>query len=282
MPSPSPEAISLGRAFRLALGFQPQRGAAGEHLGKGTGASLEFQDRRSYMPGDDIRHVDWRALARTDQVLVRQYREEILPHVELLVDASRSMALDSQKQALSLDLAAVLASAAQGQGFRVRVICLGDRVERLEAGEFLGAGIEFDSARPLQELVHEAGGLLRPGGLRVMLSDFLSPHDPRELLRSLGRGVGGLALVQVLARQDRDPPRDRALRLTDVERGGELDLVLDEPRRARYLARLERLVEGLQAECGRLGARHVMLDASNSLGQHCRSELMRAGLLAPA
>ena len=282
MPSPSPEALSLGRAYRLALGFEPKRGGTGEHLAKGTGASLEFQDRRNYMPGDDIRHVDWRALARTNQVLVRQYREEILPHVELLLDASRSMALDPQKEDLSLNLAAVLASAAQGQGFRVRVIRLGERVERLEAGEFLGAGLEFDSARPLQELVREAGGLLRPGGLRILLSDFLSPHDPRELLRSLGRGVGGLALVQVLAKGDLDPPRDSALRVTDVELGEHLDLVLDGPLRARYLARLERLIDGLQSECGRLGALHVKLDASQPLGELCRSVLMRAGLLAPA
>ena len=67
-------------------------GRDGDQLGRGTGASLEFQDRRSYVAGDDLRHLDWRAYARTDQLMLRLYREEILPHVEIVVDASRSMA----------------------------------------------------------------------------------------------------------------------------------------------------------------------------------------------
>ena len=86
MPSPGPDAARLAEVYRLALGERRNRGPAGERLGKGTGASLEFQDRRVYAAGDDVRHLDWAAYARTDQMMVRLYREEVLPTVELLVD----------------------------------------------------------------------------------------------------------------------------------------------------------------------------------------------------
>ena len=69
----------------------PVAGRTGELLGRGTGSSLEFQEYREYVPGDDIRHVDWAAFARSDALMVRLYREEISPRTEILFDASTSM-----------------------------------------------------------------------------------------------------------------------------------------------------------------------------------------------
>jgi len=282
MPAPSPSALEAGRAFRLAMGFDPRSGVGGEHLARGTGSSLEFQDRRQYMPGDDVRHVDWRALARTNQLLVRQYREELLPHLDLCLDVSASMALDTRKQQLALDLTGALATAGLGQGFRVQVILLGERTERLDAGTYFGRGADFGSRRPLADCWREGSGLLKPGGLTILLSDFLSPHSPRELLAGLARGAGSVGFLQILGLEDREPPEDMALRLTDSENGEQLDLVLDAALRGRYLERLGRLIEGLRTECMRQGALHVELDAGVSLAQQLRGGLLRGGILAPA
>ena len=68
-------------------------GHAGDRLGKGTGASLEFMDFREYLPGDDLRHVDWRAYARTDQLKIRLHREEVTHAIEIVADLSASMAV---------------------------------------------------------------------------------------------------------------------------------------------------------------------------------------------
>src|SRR5262245_56058583 len=97
MPAPSRRVQELAERYRIALVETNLRGVLGERIGRGTGSSLEFQDRRGYASGDDVRHLDWRAYARTDQLLVRVYREEILPRIDLLVDASRSMAIDESK-----------------------------------------------------------------------------------------------------------------------------------------------------------------------------------------
>jgi uncharacterized protein (DUF58 family) len=282
VPSPRAEAVALGAAHKLALAYQPRRGPAGERLGRGTGASLEFQDRRAYAPGDDVRHLDWRAYARTDQLLVRQFREEILPSLELLVDTSRSMACDEAKAALALDVAGLVVAAARGEGFRVSVLALGDRPDRVEATSFLEHGLELDARSALADVVREAHGLLRPGSLRILVSDFLSPHVPEELVRALARGAGGLALLQVLSEGDVDPPLDTALRLTDAETGEDLDLVVETAVRRRYLERLENLGEALQRECRRHGAPCVELRATMPLEEHVRGGLFREGVLEPA
>ena len=72
-------AVRAAAAFRLAMPRTPIGGRIGERLGSGTGSSLEFQDYRPYAPGDDLRHVDWAAYARSELLAVRLYREEVAP-----------------------------------------------------------------------------------------------------------------------------------------------------------------------------------------------------------
>ena len=281
MPSPTPEALALAERYRLSLSFEARRGLAGERLGRGTGSSLEFQDRRAYQAGDDVRHLDWGAYARTDQLLVRQYREELLPRLELLVDTSRSMAVEEEKARRVVDLTAVLVQAARREGFRVHLIRLGDRPEPIESTAFLEHGLTLEAERPLAEVLREAAGLLRPGGLRILLSDFLFPHDPVRLLQELVRGTGALVLLQVLGRADAAPPLGQALRLIDAETGEERDLIVDAELHASYLERLGRLVQGLRAECERHAARLLEAPCELALEEVLREGVAAQGLIAP-
>ena len=92
-----PETRQAAEGWRLALPGRPLGGRIGERLGRGTGTSLEFMDFRDYVPGDDLRHIDWSAYARTDQLKVRLYREEIAPALDIVVDLSPSMAVTPAK-----------------------------------------------------------------------------------------------------------------------------------------------------------------------------------------
>src|ERR687894_226110 len=101
-------------ASRYALGVPRSApvGQAGSTLGHKAGSSLEFKDHRAYEPGDDLRHIDWNAYARTDQLTIKLFREEVTPHLDVVVDASRSMDLEeTQKGAAAVALAAFFASA---------------------------------------------------------------------------------------------------------------------------------------------------------------------------
>jgi uncharacterized protein (DUF58 family) len=281
VPRPRTEALRIAERWKLGIEHVPPRGSAGERLGRGTGASLEFQDRRAYSIGDDVRHVDWRALARTDQWMVRLWREEVLARVELLVDASRSMAVDSNKAQLAVDLAAVLSIAAAEAGATPVLIRLGDEPRKLAQGELLRDGLEFDSRVPLADALRAATGLLRSGSIQIVVSDFLSPHDAAALVRPLGARAGVLALLQVLAPEEEAPPVGEAHRLIDCESGETLDVVLDATTTSRYVERLRRLCSALDVESRRARGRFVSVSSGHSLESLCRERLAREGLLEP-
>ncbi len=278
MPKPSSEARRIGVLHTLALLGDTQRGSVGERLARGTGSSLEYQDRRAYRAGDDVRHVDWRALARTDQILVRQYREEVLPRVEILVDPSRSMAIEPAKAQLAVDVTTMLALAARGAGFQTVLALAGDRPEIVASAQFDAEGVEFESRTAWPLALTAALSTLRAGSMRVLVSDFLFAHDARELIRPIATRGGGLALVQILGDSDVRPESDAALRLTDAESDATRDLVLDRRAVQRYLERLERLTLALNEECRRAGARFVRLESAATLPDAARA-LLAAGIL---
>src|SRR6266545_2852045 len=111
-----------GESAGMRYALEPPRAAsaalAGLQLGRQAGASLEFRDHRDYQPGDDLRRIDWNAFARSDRLTVKLYREEISPHLDVVLDGSRSMALESTAKArAAVGLAAAFAVAAENAGY---------------------------------------------------------------------------------------------------------------------------------------------------------------------
>src|SRR5258708_37457764 len=123
-----PEVQRAVDTYQLGLPRAPAAGRSGELLGRGTGSSLEFQEYREYVPGDDIRHLDWGAYARSDTLMVRLFREEISPRTEILLDASLSMTAGGEmKPWLARQLAAVFALLSGRLGGRPSIMPLEDR-----------------------------------------------------------------------------------------------------------------------------------------------------------
>ena len=85
------------RAYRFSMPERQRPPVAGDVAGRRTGSSIEYQDRKDYVPGDDLRHVDWRAFARSDRLTIKLYREEISPRIDIVVDTSRSMTTSPEK-----------------------------------------------------------------------------------------------------------------------------------------------------------------------------------------
>src|SRR5262252_10873701 len=112
------EGEGAGMRYALELPRTVSASQAGAHLGRQAGTSLEFRDHRDYQPGDDLRRIDWNAFARSDRLTVKLYREEISPHLDIVLDGSRSMALEpSAKARAALGLAAAFAVAAENAGY---------------------------------------------------------------------------------------------------------------------------------------------------------------------
>ena len=92
--------LEITRLGRLVVNsrFTVEGQLQGAHPSPLKGFSVEFADYRQYVPGDDLRHLDWRVYGRSERLYIRQYEEECNLRVYLLVDASRSMAYGSGAQ----------------------------------------------------------------------------------------------------------------------------------------------------------------------------------------
>src|SRR6201995_1984911 len=92
----------LGLRYALQIPQVAASGIVGSQSGRRAGSSIDFQDYREYQPGDDLRFIDWGIYARSDRLTVKLFREEVTPHLDLILDGSRSMNLPETAKAGAL------------------------------------------------------------------------------------------------------------------------------------------------------------------------------------
>jgi len=267
------------RAARVVDGF-----LTGRHHSPFLGRSLEFREHRQYAPGDDLRHVDWKALSRQDKLFVKQYEEETNLRATLLVDCSASMAFRGDRDAMSKHeyaataacvLAYLLATqhdAVACRAFAEAVVAEAPhrtgRQQVTTIAELLqsnlaesGAGAKTD----LAELFRSTAATIPRRGIVVLLSDLLSPVE------ALDDGLALLAskkldcvVLQTLSDDEIDFPLEGATRFVSLEGEAELDA---NPRalRAEYLRALRTHLEAVEDACARRGADYRLVRTSEPL-----------------
>jgi uncharacterized protein (DUF58 family) len=258
-PVALPGSEELERAARI-LAVRSRREVssafAGGYRSAFRGGGVEFEESRPYVPGDDVRHLDWNALARTGTPYVKRFREERDQTVLLALDVSRSMAFGSagrSKAALAAHAAALLAGAAVRAGDRVGLASFAESLrEELapERGErrlfplltrLARAAASPEGVGDLAGALGGLAGLLGRHAVVVVLSDFRDPAFEgggggrgRLELRRLGRRHDVVAAVVEDPRELELPPAG-SLRVGDAERGGaSLWLRSDARTRERY------------------------------------------------
>lgn len=275
------EGEAAARRFALATPRGGPANRTGGAFGARAGSSLEFRDHRGYEPGDDLRHVDWAAFARSDQLNVKLFREEVAPHLDVLIDGSRSMALaGSAKERGTRALAGFFTAVASNAGFThagwllaADAQPLGDRTRRPEAWE----AMTFDCREPPVSAL--AAVRWRPRGVRVLLSDLLWDADPARAVRQLADGASAAVVVQVLAAADADPPTGGFLRLIDSETDAVREVRVDAAMAARYRANLQRLQGHWHDACRAAGVVFVSIVAEELLARWRLDPLVAAGVL---
>lgn len=254
-----------GIPYLLGVPNQLQRGLSGTRVGRGVGSSLEFLDHREYQPGDDIRHINWQALARNDRLSIKLFREEISPHADVLLDASVSMALPgTQKGRAAVGLTALLAKAADNAGFTCAPWQIGAGCERVRNGHLPPSsweGVALDHPGDGGSALARLPPTLRPQGLRILVSDLLWEADPGSILRLLAHQAAAVLVVQVLAFDELQPPFQGNVCLIDSETGREEEVFLDQAALARYRAHLARHQDHWLLACRKVGATLVTVVA---------------------
>jgi len=277
------EGEQAGLRYALSVPRHVPSGLAGIHLGQRAGASLEFKDHRDYQPGDDLRFIDWQAYARSDRLTVKLYREEVNPHLDLLLDGSASMALtDSAKPRAALGLAAAIITAANNAGYSHMVHLAGQGCHRLPQGDQpprAWEGIRFEHTESLVEALGRMPPTVRPQGIRILISDLLFMGDPVTTLEQIVYQASATYVVQVLAEADVDPPQRGNVRLVDSESGELQEVFVDAAAQKRYRDNLARHQDHWQRACTQVGAHMTTLVAERLVRDWDLGELVAAQML---
>lgn len=198
----------------------------GAHRSPYTGTGAEFQQMRPYLPGDDLKHLDWKHYARTDRLFTRVYRETTEWPVMIAIDSSRSMAFDEGAAASKLQVAALLAAA-----LAYLLVQQGEAVGLVSHGEDIGLSLPARTGRThlvrvlgtLGRLRAEGGtdlvGALRRAAARLgrrgclaLISDLYGAEGWQTALREARRMGHEVVVFQVLA-----PGEQRLAASGDVE-----------------------------------------------------------------
>jgi uncharacterized protein (DUF58 family) len=222
-------ALASRHTSRIAFG-------RGEHRSRSLGPGTEFADYREYSAGDDYRHIDWNAYARSERLLVRQHEQETELSVSVLLDCSASMGTGSPpKLDYALQLTAAIAQIALQRSDRLALVALRDSIvasfasgpgvaRAHDAFEFL-QGLEAAGPTGLAAASREFCARMRRRGLAILISDLFDP-------------AGVPAAIDVLRRARFDP---RVIRIVDPAENaglepGEYELVDAETERTRRLS----------------------------------------------
>ncbi|TLD68705.1 DUF58 domain-containing protein [Phragmitibacter flavus] len=267
---------------RLPLGTGQWSGVSGSVLGQGTGSSVDFHDQRPYLPGDDPRHINWQAFARTGSYTMKLYRQEVTPRVDVLFDGSASMFLTETKARRSWELLFFCVESGLRLGASVKVWGMGSRgveewpMERLLAYEVKVEGVvkeKEDRARAL--MVSEAR--LRAGSLRVWISDLLFAEAPAGLVAGLTRERGrGVVLVPTCV-EEAHPDWTGNIEFDDCERGWLDRRRVEGEVMDRYLKAYARHFALWREECTRRGTSFARVPSEGEFLSALRVEAMVAG-----
>ncbi len=272
--------ISRARPARTPGRRRLRLGPAQEPAFKGY--SVEFAEHREYVPGDDIRFLDWKVYGKTDRLYIKHYEEETNLEAHLVVDASESMSYDSRdgdgpsKFDYASWAAAGLAYLITQQQDAAGLVLFDEQVRlKLPAqssqGHLRNIITELDKAEPIAgtgigRALAEAGEAIRRRGLVVLFSDLLD--DPKQILRGLRqvrqRGHEVL-LFHVLAHDELTFPFQRLTRFEGMEL---MPNVTADPvaLRTAYQAEVQAFRRRLRRVCLANRIDLVEMDTSQSLG----------------
>lgn len=273
----------VGAQYTLTTPRQLPVGRTGSRLGHQAGSSLEFREHRDYQPGDDLRRIDWGVYARSDRLSVKLYQDEVLPHVDLVLDGSRSMALDgTQKAEATAGLAAILVSAAKQSGFS-HTTWLANAgcwpVINGSASPSLWEKLTFtDTETPLQSFAIQPP-TWRPQSIRIFLSDLLWMGDPLQLMGFFADRSTHLIVIQILAERDLETPSHGYIQLIDSETGELREVFVDTLMQQKYQDAFARHLQHWRQAARQVGAVFATVVAEKLLSHWSLDALVEAEIL---
>jgi uncharacterized protein (DUF58 family) len=244
----------------------------GKHQSPYRGFSAEFSEYRKYTPGDEIKHIDWKALGRTDKVYIKEFQAETNMKAYLLLDVSASMGYTSgplSKLQYACTCAAALAYLMIRQQDAVGLFAFDEDLRHAlmpksgprQLQDILTVldGLAPGGKTSLSHTFHQLAERIRRRGLIAVFSDFLD--EPELLMRGLAhfrQKKHEVILFHLIDAHEEDFPFEDFVEFQDLETGARL------PVHARMIApevrrRYQAFVQDLKRRCAEHAIEHVPL-----------------------
>ena len=212
-------ANELSERFTLPISKQSFKLFGGNYQGKSAGSSIDFREHREFQYGDDPRHINWQAYARTGDYILKLYEEEVRPTVDILLDCSNSMIMTSNKELLTKVLLHFCIEACEKLGASYQIWGLeSSNTVRLSKYDCVGPTLQFTGTQGgMIDALHQTE--LRAGALQIIISDLLFPQDPLLLATTLKRNRGRSIFMVCQDPEEVNPGWDGDLDLLNAGRG---------------------------------------------------------------
>lgn len=236
----------------------------GERRSRRKGQSVEFADYRNYVPGDDLRFIDWNTYARLDRLFLKMFLEEEDLHFYVLLDTSASMDFGAPtKLRYAQQVAAALGFIGLCRSDRVRIETLSQSAREaspvlrgraslwrmLSYLESLSATGETDLATGVKNFCLRNSGR----GILVLVSDLLDKRGYEAALRYLVAQQMDVYIIHVLAAEELQPELAGDLQLVDCEDQDRAEITISAPLLKRYQQTLDAFRNGVREFCLRRG-----------------------------
>jgi uncharacterized protein (DUF58 family) len=271
-----PDVIRQVARLDLRAKFIVEGFLSGLHASPFHGFSVEFSEHRKYVPGDDLKDLDWNVYAKTDKYYLKKFEAETNLTGYLVMDLSASMAYTYRQELTKFDYAICLA-AALGYlmihqqdpvglvAFDTKIqTCLPPRSKRTQLATILSvlANLRPSGRTEVAASLHQVASMMRSKGLVMLFSDLLT--DPAPVLESLHhlrhRGHE-VILFHILDEAEVRFPFEGVIEFEDVE--DERKLTLDaKGMRGDYLQAVQEFRENYRKECAKANIDFVPMDTS--------------------
>jgi uncharacterized protein (DUF58 family) len=279
-PGPGPLPDALLRALEVSIGRRMGGLLAGDYRSAVLGEGTELAQVRPYVPGDDVRRIDWNVTARTGETHVRVQLAERVLVTWLVLDTSPSMQFgtaDRRKADVAEGVAIAIGHVATRRGNRLGLVTFGDRGPRSVPPRQGGLGLiglldalrdervdgeERVGATSLGEALRRTGSMARQRAVVVVVSDFRGPVDWRRPLLELA-GRHEVVAIEIGDPREQELPNAGVLWLVDPETGRQVRAdTRNERLRARFAAAAAEERAQLARTLASAGSRHVVLTTS--------------------
>ena len=259
-----PEAISRISRLEIQARQVVEGFLSGQHRSPYFGQSIEFVQHREYVPGDDIRRVDWKVWSKTDKYYIKQYEEETNLRTSILVDASESMQFgsgDTTKFDYASTVAAALTYLLLRQQDAVSLSIFDEEIrtrtpsrsQQTHLGAILSVlAVQNPSQKTdMSQILRAVADEKSQRGMVVVISDlFVPPDDLFKGLRMLRKRGHDVLLFHILDDQELDFDFSGTTRFEGLEESGSLTC---DPKSLRegYQSALQEFLEELRTRCAR-------------------------------